>query len=122
MKSRGWAWTACTGTWWYSGTGRPRVKGEDLPDPAAAVRDAPTRPTLEVAWYGGGRRRVEVVTADTSVKPWDVGATLVRSRTPSCALLATIAVSPETPMLAGPMPPDGNGEPSTATSAPLLDT
>lgn len=26
------------------------------------VRDAPTRQTLEVAWYGGGRRRVEVVT------------------------------------------------------------
>jgi hypothetical protein len=46
----------------YSGQGRPRVKGEDLPDPAAVVRDAPTRPTLEVAWYGGGRRRVEVVT------------------------------------------------------------
>jgi DDE superfamily endonuclease len=46
----------------YSGKGRPRVKGEDLPDPAAAVRDAPTRPTLEVAWSGGGRRRVAVVT------------------------------------------------------------
>jgi hypothetical protein len=24
-----------------------------LPDPAAVVRDAPTRQTLEVAWYGG---------------------------------------------------------------------
>jgi hypothetical protein len=46
----------------YSGQGRPRVKGDDLPDPAAVVRDAPARPTLEVAWYGGGRRRVAVVT------------------------------------------------------------
>ncbi|HMB06150.1 MAG TPA: transposase [Isosphaeraceae bacterium] len=46
----------------YSGLGRPRVKGGDLPDPAAVVREAPTRPSLEVAWYGGGRRRVEVVT------------------------------------------------------------
>jgi hypothetical protein len=46
----------------YSGHGRPRVKGEELPDPAAVVHDAPTRQALEVAWYGGGRRRVEVVT------------------------------------------------------------
>jgi hypothetical protein len=46
----------------YSGLGRPRVKGADLPDPAAVVRDAPAREALEVAWYGGGRRRVEVVT------------------------------------------------------------
>jgi hypothetical protein len=46
----------------YSGQGRPRVKGEDLPDPAAVVRDAAKRQALEVAWYGGGRRRVEVVT------------------------------------------------------------
>lgn len=50
----------------YSGKGRPRVKGEELPDPAAVVRDAPTRQTLEVAWYGGGRRRVEVVTGTGS--------------------------------------------------------
>src|SRR5256885_4491598 len=46
----------------YSGKGRPRVKGDDLPDPAAVVRDAEARQALEVAWYGGGRRRVEVVT------------------------------------------------------------
>ena len=46
----------------YAGQGRPRVKGDELPDPAAVVRDAPTRPTLEVAWYGGSRRRVEIVT------------------------------------------------------------
>jgi DDE superfamily endonuclease len=46
----------------YCGHYRPRVKGDDLPAPAAVVRDAPARQTLEVAWYGGGRRRVEVVT------------------------------------------------------------
>jgi DDE superfamily endonuclease/Archaeal putative transposase ISC1217 len=44
----------------YSGKGRPRVKGEDLPEPAAVVAaTAPRR--AEVDWYGGGRRRVEVV-------------------------------------------------------------
>jgi uncharacterized protein YerC len=46
----------------YAGQGRPRVKGEDRPNPAAVVQGTATRPTLEVAWYGGGRRRVEVVT------------------------------------------------------------
>jgi hypothetical protein len=46
----------------YGGCGRPRVKGEDLPGPAEAARSATTRPVLEVAWYGGGRRRVAVVT------------------------------------------------------------
>jgi hypothetical protein len=46
----------------YCGRYRPRVKGENLPAPAAVVRDAPARQALEVAWYGGGRRRVEVVT------------------------------------------------------------
>lgn len=33
-----------------------------MPDPAKVVQDTPQRPALEVAWYGGGRRRVEVVT------------------------------------------------------------
>jgi uncharacterized protein YerC len=46
----------------YSGQGRPRVKGEDLPSPAEVVAAAEQRQTLEVAWYGGGRRRVETVT------------------------------------------------------------
>lgn len=46
----------------YAGKGRPRVKGEDLPAPTEVVQDALTRQTLEVAWYGGSRRRVEVVT------------------------------------------------------------
>jgi hypothetical protein len=46
----------------YSGHGRPRVKGQELPKPAQVVHDTPRRPRLSVAWYGGERRRVEVVT------------------------------------------------------------
>jgi DDE superfamily endonuclease len=46
----------------YSGQGRPRVKGRELPKPAQVVHDTPKRPALTVAWYGGERRRVEVVT------------------------------------------------------------
>lgn len=45
----------------YSGMGRPRVKGEDLPAPAEVVQTTEKKRALEVAWYGGGRRRVEVV-------------------------------------------------------------
>ena len=41
---------------------RPRTKGKELPDPAQVVRATAQRPVLSVAWYGGGRRRVEVVT------------------------------------------------------------
>jgi hypothetical protein len=41
---------------------RPRKKGEALPKPAQVVRDTPKPAVLDVAWYGGGRRRVEVVT------------------------------------------------------------
>ena len=40
---------------------RPRKKGKELPKPAQVVRDTPQRSVLNVAWYGGGRRRVEVV-------------------------------------------------------------
>jgi hypothetical protein len=46
----------------YSGNGRPRVKGKELSKPARVVAEATERPELEVAWYGGGRRRVETVT------------------------------------------------------------
>jgi hypothetical protein len=42
--------------------GRPRIKGKELPKPAQVVCDTVKRPVLEVAWYGGERRRVEVVT------------------------------------------------------------
>jgi DDE superfamily endonuclease len=46
----------------YSGHGRPRVKGREVPKPAQVVHDTPSRPVLSVAWYGGERRRVEAVT------------------------------------------------------------
>jgi hypothetical protein len=42
--------------------GRPRVKGKELPKPAQVVRETPKPAVLTVAWYGGERRRVEVVT------------------------------------------------------------
>jgi len=41
--------------------GRPRKKGDRRPTPEATVAAAPRREPLEVSWYGGGRRRVEVV-------------------------------------------------------------
>jgi hypothetical protein len=44
----------------YAGKGRPRVKGAALPKPRDVVAGA-CRRRLTVAWYGGGRRRVEVV-------------------------------------------------------------
>jgi hypothetical protein len=44
----------------YSGHGRPRVKGAKLPSPRDVVATA-KRTRLNVAWYGGGRRDVEVV-------------------------------------------------------------
>jgi hypothetical protein len=43
-------------------TGRPRVKGRRLPSPAQVVAQTSKRQKLNVAWYGGGRRDVEVVT------------------------------------------------------------
>jgi hypothetical protein len=43
-------------------SGRPRKKGPKLPSPAQVVQQAKQRPRLDVAWYGGGRRVVEVVT------------------------------------------------------------
>jgi hypothetical protein len=45
----------------YKGTGRPRVKGRRRAKPKAAVAQARRRQRLQVGWYGGGRRRVEVV-------------------------------------------------------------
>ncbi len=44
----------------YAGNGRPRVKGAKLPSPQEVVATA-ARTRLNVAWYGGGRRDVEVV-------------------------------------------------------------
>ena len=40
---------------------RPRKKGDKRPAPAAVVAATEQRQPLEVSWYGGGRRRVEVV-------------------------------------------------------------
>jgi hypothetical protein len=42
--------------------GRPRKKGRKLPTPAQVVTQTQRRQRLNVAWYGGGRRDVEVVT------------------------------------------------------------
>jgi len=42
--------------------GRPRCKGKKLPCPAQVVHQAKHRHRLSVAWYGGGRRDVEVIT------------------------------------------------------------
>jgi hypothetical protein len=45
---------------------RPRKKGKELPKPAHVVQDTPKPPVLSVAWYGGQRRRVEVVSGTGS--------------------------------------------------------
>lgn len=45
----------------YTGKGRPRVKGKRQLKPRAAVAAATGFTRLEVGWYGGGRRRVEVL-------------------------------------------------------------
>jgi hypothetical protein len=44
----------------YGGRGRPRVKGAKLPAPQEVVAATPAT-ELQVSWYGGGRRDVEVV-------------------------------------------------------------
>jgi hypothetical protein len=41
--------------------GRPRKKGAQRPAPEAVVAATPEPTTLNVSWYGGGRRGVEVV-------------------------------------------------------------
>jgi hypothetical protein len=48
----------------YRGNGRPRVKGDRLPKPRQAVAGLSrrSRSRLTVGWYGGGTRRVAVVT------------------------------------------------------------
>jgi hypothetical protein len=44
--------------------GRPRVVGQRLPRPADVVKSKRKRQQLHVAWYGGGRRKVNVVTGE----------------------------------------------------------
>ena len=46
----------------YRGKGRPWVKGGRRPKPREGVAAARRRRRLTVGWYGGGTRRVEVVT------------------------------------------------------------
>jgi DDE superfamily endonuclease len=45
----------------YSGKGRPRVKGDKVATPQEVVAGRKRRARLNVAWYGGGRRDVAVV-------------------------------------------------------------
>lgn len=44
-------------------TGRPRCKGGKLPSPQEVVAQRRRLQRLKVAWYGGGRRDISVVTA-----------------------------------------------------------
>jgi DDE superfamily endonuclease/Archaeal putative transposase ISC1217 len=43
--------------------GRPRRKGAKMPSPSEVVASGAKRTCLNVSWYGGGRRDVEVVSA-----------------------------------------------------------
>ena len=45
----------------YDGKGRPRVKGTALPKPRQAAAQARRLRRRTVAWYGGGRRRVSLL-------------------------------------------------------------
>jgi len=45
----------------YRGVGRPPVKGPRRAKPSEAAGPDARREEMEVAWYGGGRRRVDVV-------------------------------------------------------------
>lgn len=45
-----------------TGVGRPRVKGRKLPAPKSVVAHTRKGQRLTVRWYGGGCRRVEIVT------------------------------------------------------------
>lgn len=61
----------------YAGKGRPRKKGAKQANPAAVVAAAP-RQRLHVAWYGGGRREVEVVSQASHWYKAGQGLVLVR--------------------------------------------
>lgn len=60
------------------GSGRPRKKGKRLPTPQEVVAHSSQRIRLKVNWYGGGQRRVEVV---SGVGHWyQAGSPLVQVR------------------------------------------
>jgi hypothetical protein len=61
----------------YSGKGRPRVKGVKLPAPQTVVSQS-ERTRYNVAWYGGERRDVEVVSAVGHWYKGGVGLVAVR--------------------------------------------
>lgn len=58
-------------------SGRPRKKGCKLPSPQQVVARS-RRKRLEVSWYGGGRRRVEVVTGTGHWYKGGVGLAAIR--------------------------------------------
>lgn len=61
----------------YSGRGRPAQKGAKAPSPEQVVARSQGTP-LNVAWYGGGRRDVEVVSAIGHWYKGGVGLVTVR--------------------------------------------
>ena len=56
-------------------SGRPRKKGAKMPAPAEVVQRATQRQRLNVAWYGGGRRDVDVISG--TAHWYEAGADLV---------------------------------------------
>lgn len=56
-------------------SGRPRKKGRKRPTPAEVVKQAKHHQRLNVVWYGGGRRNVEVV--QQTAHWYQAGAALV---------------------------------------------
>jgi len=62
----------------YTGTGRPRVKGDRREKPRQAVAAAESFTRLEVGWYGGGKRHVD--TADGTGHWYKGGCGLVPLR------------------------------------------
>jgi hypothetical protein len=62
----------------YSGKGRRPKKGAKLPSPQEVVAGGAARTQLNVAWYGGGRRDVEVVSGVGQWYKAGVGLVAVR--------------------------------------------
>ena len=58
--------------------GRPRVKGPQMDNPQTVVAKTKSRERLNVSWYGGGRREVEVVSGTGHWYKAGQGLVLVR--------------------------------------------